>query len=151
MIKANPGFLLESVAHRNMAFTLYHAWQTPELVVEEVEEKPLDVDFNQVTVTVANKRLIPAHSDQDLKHSIERPDYISIEGPEILAGMQVLNEVMNITKEQTYSPERLEVKNIPGMGTIKVRWIINGNSDYRITVSSTKGGVTRWPGKDERF
>ena len=142
--RANPGFLLESDAHRNMAFTLYHAYQTPKLVVEKVDEKELGGGVKQVTVTIANKRLIPTHSTQDLKYKIERPDYISIDGPEVLTGMQVINEDMNITREQTYTPERIEVENIPGMGTVKVRWIINGNRKYNIKVDSAKGGVVEW-------
>ena len=139
--RADPGFLLESDAHRNMAFTIYHAYQTPKLVIEEIDEKDLGGGLTQVTVTVANKRIIPTHSSHDLKNKIERPDYISIKGAKVISGMRVINQDLNLTDEQVYMPGKLEVDNIPGMSTVKVRWLISGKAKYSIEVNSAKGGV----------
>ncbi len=141
--RADPGFLLESDAHRNMAFTIYHAYQMPELIIESVEEKDLGNGYREVMVTVGNQRLIPTHSDHDIKNKITRPDYIRIEGPEVLAGMRVLNKDLNQTEEQVYMPEQVEIPNIPGMSTVSVKWIIRGGGDYSIVVDSEKGGVLR--------
>lgn len=142
--RANPGFLLESDAHRNMAFTLFHAYQTPKLVIEKVEEKVLGGGMKEITVTIANKRMIPTHSGNDIENRINRPDYAIITGPEVLAGMIVLNQDLKMTKEQPYSPDRMEIKNIPGMGVAVVRWIIAGNMKYKIMVDSEKGGKINW-------
>jgi len=145
--RADPGFLLESDAHRNMAFTIYHAYHTPKLVVEEVKEKDLGKGLKEITVTIANKRMIPTHSGNDIQNRINPPDYISITGLEVLAGMVVIDEDLKITKEQQFNPRQIEVQNIPGMGVVKVRWIVSGDKDFSISVDSQKGGNLTWTKK----
>ena len=142
--RANPGFLIESDAHRNMAFTLLHAYHTPKLEIREVAEEDLGNGLKQITARIANSRIIPTHSGQDLKHRIERPDYIILDGAEVVSGMIVLDRDFNLTVEQVYHPEKIEVRNIPGMGSVTVRWIIRGKRDYRVQVNSAKGGVVNW-------
>lgn len=139
--RAHPGFLLEQDAHRNMAFTIYNAYQMPHLIIDEVSEKELGNGLTQVTAVITNARIIPTHSGQDLIYKIERPDYISIEGANVVAGMIVTNRDMNVTAEQKNNPERIEVENIPGMSSVTVRWIIDGNSNYTVKVDSEKGGI----------
>jgi hypothetical protein len=145
--RADPGFLLESDAHRNMAFTIYHAYHTPKLIVEEVKEKDLGKGLKEITVTIANKRMIPTHTGNDVQNRINPPDYISIAGSQVIAGMVVIDEDLKITKEQQYRPQQIEVENIPGMGVVKVRWIVSDDKDYSITVESQKGGKLTWSKK----
>lgn len=148
--RADPGFLLETDAHRNMAFTLYHADQMPKLVIEAIEEKDLGGGFLEVTATIGNQRLIPTHSDHDVKNKITRPDFISLEGAEVVSGMRVMNRFMNETEEQEFRPERISVPNIPGMATTVVRWIVKARpgADYTVTVDSMKGGVVSRSNKE---
>ena len=141
MGRATPGFMLEEELHRNMAFTLYHAYQMPHLSIADVKEKSLGGGLREITATIKNDRLMPTHASQDLKFKIERPDYVMIEGVEVLVGMIVENEDRNVTVEQKVRPEKLEVSNIPGMSVVKVRWIVSGRGDAKITVDSAKGGV----------
>jgi hypothetical protein len=142
--RAHPGFLLEQDAHRNMAFTIYHAYHTPKLSVSNVEEKDLGGGLREITATIYNERLMPTHSSQDLKHNIERPDYVSIKGPKVIAGMVVKDADFNKVEEQTLNPEKIKVKNIPGMEAVKVRWIVSGSNKYDIQVDSAKGGIAQW-------
>ncbi len=139
--RADPGFILESDAHRNMAFCIYHAYHMPKLSVESISEKSLGSGLTEVTAVIKNERLMPTHSSQDLKYSIERPDYISIEGVKVIAGVVVEDVDLNITKEQKNNPTTLEVKNIAGLSTVTVRWIVSGGKNYTIKVDSKKGGV----------
>lgn len=142
-IRNHPGFMLQEDAHRNMAFTLYHAFSTPLLKVADVKVKELGGKLFEVTATVMNERIIPTHSAHDIAYRIERPDYIRIEGAKVIAGMVVENEDFNLTTEQKYMPEQIEVSNIPGMGSVKVRWIVNNNpKGAKIVVDSRKGGVS---------
>jgi hypothetical protein len=141
--RAHPGFLLESDAHRNMAFTIYHAYHTPLLNVDTVTEKDLGNGLKEVTAVISNSRIMPTHSSHDLKYKIERPDYISISGAKVVAGMIVENADLNITTEQTSNPEKIEVANIPGLSTVTVRWVVQGSSKYSISVDSKKGGVAK--------
>lgn len=140
--RMHPGFLLESDAHRNMAFTVYHVYHTPKLAIDTVMEKDLGDGLKEVTAIIANKRLMPTHSSQDLKFKIERPDYITLSGPKVIAGMIVDNRNPNAAVEQKNDPQTIEVENIPGLGQVTVRWIVQGNAAYTITVDSKKGGTT---------
>ncbi|WP_019037164.1 M14 family metallopeptidase [Psychroflexus tropicus] len=142
--RAHPGFLLEQDAHRNMAFTIYHAYQTPKLNILDVSEKSLGNGLKEITATIYNERLMPTHSSQDLKFNIERPDLISISNANVVAGMVVEDEDFNKVNEQVENPETLRVSNIPGMETVKVRWIVSGGRNYKIEVDSAKGGKATW-------
>ena len=142
--RMHPGFLLESDAHRNMAFTIYHAYHTPKLEIDTIMEKDLGDGLKEITAVIGNKRLMPTHSSQDLKYKIERPDYISLTGAKVIAGMIVENRNPNATTEQKNNPQTIEVPNIPGLGEVTVRWIIQGGK-YTITVDSRKGGVVSRP------
>lgn len=139
--RMHPGFLLESDAHRNMAFTIYHVYHTPKLQVDTIMEKDLGEGLKEVTAVIANKRLIPTHSSQDLKYKIERSDRISLEGAKVIAGMTVDNFNPASAIEQKNEPATVEVPNIPGLGQVTVRWIIQGNAKYTIKVDSRKGGI----------
>ena len=139
--RMHPGFLLESDAHRNMAFTIYHAYHTPKLEIDNIMEKSLGDGLTEVTAVVSNKRLMPTHSSQDLKYKIERPDLITLSGAKVIAGLMVDNRNPTSATEQKNDPQTIEVDNVPGLGEITVRWIIQSNSKYTITVDSRKGGV----------
>ncbi len=139
--RAHPGFLMQSDAHRNMAFTIYHCYQTPKLSVDTIKEKDLGDGLKEITAVISNDRVMPTHSSQDLKYKIERPDYITLSGANVIAGMIVDNPDLNITTEQRTDPATIAVRNIPGLGTVTVRWIVQGSGKYTVTVDSKKGGV----------
>ena len=139
--RMHPGFLLESDAHRNMAFTVYHAYHTPKLQIDTIMEKDLGDGLKEITAIISNQRLMPTHSSQDLKYKIERPDYISLTGAKVIAGMTVDNRNPAAAVEQKTGPQTIEVSNIPGLGEVTVRWIIQGTANYTITADSRKGGV----------
>lgn len=139
--RMHPGFLMESDAHRNMSFSIFHCYQTPKLSIDSVAEKDLGDGLKEITAVIANERIIPTHASQDLKFKIERPDYISLTGAKVVAAMVVDNRDLNITTEQTNNPAVIEVGNIAGQSTVTVQWIVQGNGKYTITVDSKKGGL----------
>lgn len=139
--RMHPGFLLESDAHRNMAFTIYHGFNTPKLSIDSVEVKNLGDGLREITARIANKRLMPTHSSQDLKYKIERPDHIYLTGPKVLAGMVVENRIPGAAVEQKNMEDFIAVPNIPGYGEVTVRWIVQGNQGFTIKVDSKKGGL----------
>ncbi len=142
--RAHPGFLLEQDAHRNMAFTIYHAYHTPKISISDVKEENLGNGLRQITATIYNERLMPTHSSQDLKYKIERPDYVTISGANVVTGMVVNDADFNKVEEQKVNPEKMLVENIPGMNSVKVRWIVSGGGNYKISVDSAKGGIAEW-------
>lgn len=140
-IRNHPGFMLQEDAHRNMAFTLYHAYQTPKLEIVDIKTEKLSGGLTAVTATVMNTRIIPTHSSIDVKNKIERPDFITLKGAKVIAGMTVENEDLNLFTEQKHNPQTIEIDNIRGMGSVKVRWIVSGNTTgTTVEVSSVKGG-----------
>ncbi|WP_276483241.1 M14 family metallopeptidase [Paraflavitalea pollutisoli] len=139
--RMHPGFLLEADAHRNMSFSIFHCYQTPKLSIDSIAEKDLGDGLKEITAVVYNERIIPTHASQDLKFKIERPDYITLTGAKVVASMMVDNRDLGITTEQQTEPATIVVPNIPGQGSVTVRWIVQGNSKYTITVDSRKGGL----------
>jgi hypothetical protein len=46
--------MIQEDAHRNMAFSLYHAYQTPKLEIVGIETEKLSGDLEAVTATIMN-------------------------------------------------------------------------------------------------
>lgn len=138
--RAEPGFLLQAEAHRNMAFTLFQTWHLPKVEVDSVASRPLGNGLTEVTAIIANRRIVPTHTQQDVENKISRPDYVTLEGATVLAGYRVVNDRNGQSVEQERKPERLEVSNIPGNSVITVKWVVRGNGPYMVIVDSEKGG-----------
>jgi phosphorylcholine metabolism protein LicD len=85
--------------------------------------------------------MMPTHASQDIKYKIEVPDYITLSGAKVLAGMIVEDADLNITTEQKNNPATIELKNIPGLETVTVRWIVSGAGKLTVKVDSKKGGL----------
>ncbi len=139
--RATPGFMLEEELHRNMAFALYHAHHMPKISIDKVTEKDLGGGLREITAIIKNDRMMPTHASQDLKYKIERPDFVSISGVDVQAGMIVQNIDLGLTTEQKVNPAKMILSNIPGNSTVTLRWIVSGRGKYSITVDSAKGGL----------
>jgi hypothetical protein len=146
--RATPGPLLRIEAHRNLAFTLYQVRNLPQVTVDSVWSRSLPGGLTEVTAIVGNPRLIPTHTQQDVDNRITRPDWVTIEGGEAIAAYLVTDPRMGEAVEQKGTPRRVEVANIPGMGTVTVRWIVRGGGPYTVTVDSEKGGTARRTTRD---
>ncbi|MFA6467471.1 MAG: M14 family metallopeptidase [Bacteroidota bacterium] len=136
-----PSFMIEDMCHRNMAFTLFHLFHTPKVAVDSIIVKNLPGGLKEVTAIISNERVIPTHTFQDVKHQITRPDWVSLSGGKVIAGGILENRFLGNMKEQKVTPGRLNVENIPGLGTVAVRWIVEGGSSYTVKIDSEKGGT----------
>ena len=141
--RVEPSFLLAADAHRNMAFSLYQASQMPRVRVDSIRMRTLGEGLTEVTARVANTRLVPTHTQQDVENRITRPDWITLSGGDALAAFVVTDPLQNVATEQRLHPARIDVPNVPGMGTVTVRWIARGAGPFTVTVDSQKGGVDR--------
>jgi hypothetical protein len=140
-----PSFLLEEECHRNMAFTLYHADQMPQVAIQSVEAKPVDGGLVEVTAAVANLKLTSTRTAIDVKHKITPPDLVTIGGEnlKVVLGVQSPDRFFRNAKEQKRQPEKMRIDTIPGMGAVYVRWLVQGEGPYTVTVHSVKGGSAR--------
>ncbi len=141
--RATPGFLMRAEAHRNMAFTVYQMSQMPQVSVDSIMTRTLPGGLTEVTAIVGNHKLIPTHTQQDLENRITRPDWVTLEGVDPIAAFIVTNPLQGHAVEQKRNPRRILVDNIPGMGTVTVRWIVRGSGPFTVVVDSEKGGVAR--------
>lgn len=141
-VRNHPGFLLEEDAHRNMSFTLFHAHQMPLLEIREPSYRALGNGLVEISVTIDNVRATPTHSSHDLKNKISAPNVIRIDGVEVLSGLIMSNPDLNAGVEQKHNNNALRVRNVPGMGSVHLRWIVKDTeADIQITVDSPKGGL----------
>jgi hypothetical protein len=138
--RLHPGFLIETDAHRNAAFCIYNAYQSPKLEVTEIKVKKLSGGLKEITATVENKRMLPTHSASNLKFKIDPPDYVFLDGGTVVAGMIVQNKDMNINEEQKKNPQRMEINNIAGYERVALKWIVKDGSKFTVRVESVKGG-----------
>jgi hypothetical protein len=138
--RPEPGFMLESEAHRNMAFTLFHAYHTPLLRIDGIAIRDVGNGMQEVEVSIVNTRLTPTRSGQNRKHDIDREDQIILQGVKVLGKMVVLDKDLNLTEVQSGEPSVIRLSNIPGMSVIHVRWITEMGKNLKVTVNSVKGG-----------
>ncbi len=140
-----PGFLLLEECHRNMAFTLYHAYQLPLLQFGEIHQRPLGNGLTEVLVEIRNVRLQPTHLMVDLQHKITPPDVARFRGKgiDVVVGFVVSNPYLGIATEQEHHPERLTVRNVPGKGRVWVKWLVKGRGKATVEFRSIKGGTIR--------
>jgi hypothetical protein len=135
-----PSFLLEEMCHRNMAFTLYHAYHTPQVSIDSISIKDLPGGLTEITATIKNSRVIPTHTSQDIQNKITRADWVSVSGRKVLTGSILEDRFIGIAQEQKRNPQRIEINNIAGMDAIYVRWIVDGKEPLTVTVDAAKGG-----------
>ncbi len=141
-VRQPPSFLLEEELHRNMAFSLYHADQLPIVKIQKIEAKALDGGLTQVTAVISNERMLPTHSAEDVQHQITPPDIVSLEGPKlkVIAGLSAPDQFFEHPTEQKRRPSVVRLANVPSIGAMYVRWIVEGAGPYTVKVRSMKGG-----------
>ena len=139
--RAEPGFLVQAEGHRNMAFSLYQMWQLPSVRVDSIAVRPLGDGLTEVTAMVANGRVVPTHTQQDLENKITRPDYVTLTGGTVIAGYRVTNPLNGQAVEQARNPTQLEIANISGNANVTVKWVVRGSGPFTVTVDSEKGGT----------
>ncbi|MCP4836584.1 MAG: peptidase M14 [Phycisphaera sp.] len=122
-----PPFMLEEEAHRNFAFTMFHAEQMPQLRAEIVEED-LGGGLWQVDVIVANDRLIPTRTARAADRGIGRPDLMLFtpgEGTELVLAGVTSDRSRRRLDPVPNRPERLLVeRGIPGRGQVVFRYVL---------------------------
>lgn len=136
-------FLLEEECHRNMAFTLFIASQLPRLAITDVAIDRLGNDLYRVWVTLQNSRLIPTRTEQDIQHHIGPPDIVSVSGPEVkvLSAGRVTDRFLKRVEAVKRRPERVELDAVPGLGEVRVQFIVSGRGAFTVRVDSAKGGL----------
>ena len=123
-----PPFLLEEEAHRNFAFTMFHAQEMPRLRANDVVVQDLGDNLWQVDLEIANDRLIPTRTRRAADRGIGRPDILLFDpadGTELLAAGTTRNRFERTMQPQEHRPDRLILeRGVPSRGITTVRYIL---------------------------
>ena len=133
-----PNFMLEEEAHRNFAFTMFHAAQMPRLSFQSIVVKPLGGDLWEVTVEVKNERRIPTRTARAVAMKIGLPDVLSVSGAgaEVIAGGRMPSRHATTFNAVRYSPEDLLIDGgIGSLDTEAFRFIVRGKPGTRLNIS----------------
>jgi len=134
-----PSFMIEDMCHRNMAFTLFHAYHLPVVKFDSVTVRKQN-GLYVTDAVIVNERMVPTRSMHEVTHKFTQPDRVVIEGAKVVAGLRVVDPMLNIAEEQKYHPERIEIASVPAMGRVQVRWLTK-TPPKRILFHSLKGGT----------
>ncbi len=108
-----PPFMLEEEAHRNFAFTMFHAAETPKLRANDVVVTDLGDGLWQVDLEIANDRLIPTRTARAADKRIGLPDILTFEpadGVELLLAGPTVSRLSKTFDPVPHRPERLLVE-----------------------------------------
>ncbi|MBN2281665.1 MAG: peptidase M14 [Candidatus Marinimicrobia bacterium] len=136
-----PSFMIEEMCHRNMAFTLFHAYNLPVVKFDEVTRKDIGDGLEQIDVILKNERVIPTRSYYEIEKQLTVPDFLEISSEDkndVIAAMIVYDKYLNNTREIEKQPVRVKIDQIDGNATCQVRWIVKKGKKYTVKYTSKK-------------
>jgi hypothetical protein len=151
-----PPFMVEEELHRNFAFTMYHADQMPLLRFESADTKELSPGLWEVTVTVANDRLIPTRTARAADRGIGTDDVLELSGAKVVAGGRLERRTDRTFDPQEFRPHALRFpRGVPGQSSVAARFLVEGAAGTPITLRHASQKATdielatrlgdRWP------
>ena len=131
-----PPFMMEEELHRNFAFTMFHADQMPLIRFESVETKEISPQLWQVTVTVANDRLIPTRTARAADKGIGIADTLTLTGADVVAAGSLDRRTDRTMELQGFVPASLRFeRGVPGQGSVAARFLVKGTTGTPITLA----------------
>jgi hypothetical protein len=131
-----PPFMMEEELHRNFAFTMFHADQMPLIRFESVETKEISPQLWQVTVTVANDRLIPTRTARAADKGIGIADTLTLTGADVVAAGSLDRRTDRTMELQGFVPASLRFeRGVPGQGSVAARFLVKGTAGTPITLA----------------
>jgi len=132
-----PPFMIEEEAHRNFAFTAFHAGQMPLVTFSSITATPLSDGLWNVTVEVSNTHRIPTRTERAAQKKIGMADRLTVEGPNIkvLSAGSMPQRLATSFEPVRFHPQSLAIENgIPGLGTRAFRFIVQGRAGETFVV-----------------
>ena len=124
-----PPFMLEEEAHRNFAFTAFHAEQMPLLRFQPILIKQMSDGLWMITIEIANDRRIPTRTVRAERKHIGMPDRLTVDGANItVVSAGPMRQRLGTTFEPVrFNPQELAVEGgITGLSTETFRFIVQG-------------------------
>lgn len=134
-----PTFMLEEEAHRNFAFTAFHASQMPLLQIQPIEVEQKAAGLWQVTIEVKNDQAIPTRTEIMSRKGIGTKDILEVALPDnarVIASGSIRNRRDKTMDEVRFEPGRILLdRGVPGKGRILYRFFIEAPAGTDFTVS----------------
>jgi hypothetical protein len=108
-----------------------------------LEREALPGGSTRVTVTLQNDRMTPTRLEQEASHHLGPPDIVRLtgDGPKVIASGVVTDRFRQRMEPTRRRPERVELRSVPGMGQVRVQFLVAGRGPVTVTYDSAKGGV----------
>lgn len=133
--RSTPTFMLEEEAHRNFAFTAFHAGEMPRLAFDRTEAKRIGDRLWSVTVEIRNEKIIPSRTARARTAGIGRADLLTVEGATVLTSGSLRAWSDNSIRETRHEPARVRVDGgVPGQGSIIHRFLVEADAGTTLTV-----------------
>jgi murein tripeptide amidase MpaA len=135
--RSTPTFMLEEEAHRNFAFTMFHAGEMPVISFDRTKVRRLGEGTWSVTVEVRNEKIIPTRTARARTAGIGRADLLTLEsgGAEVLASGSMDSWWSDSMTETRFEPARVRLDaGVPGQSAIVHRFLVQGDAGDKITL-----------------
>ena len=138
-----PPFMMEEELHRNFAFTMYHAEQMPLLRFESVDTAEAAPGLWEVTVTVANDRLIPTRTARAADKAIGLDDVLELSGAPVATAGRLARRTDRAFDPQPFRAHALRFpQGVPGHGSVAARFLVTGQRGAPVTLRWTSEKAT---------
>ncbi len=131
--RVTPAFMLEEEAHRNFAFTMFHAGEMPVVRFARSEAVAVAPGLTRITVEVENPKVIPTRLRVAQDRRIGLPDFVTCEvevGARVVAGGFV-----DRFDSRTFDPVKNEPERLKNDAGVSGR----GRRAFRFLVSDAQG------------
>ncbi|MFZ4429578.1 MAG: M14 family metallopeptidase [Phycisphaerales bacterium] len=125
--RVTPTFMLLEECHRNFAFTMFHADQTPRVMLARHEALSIGPGLWQLTVELANDRIMPTRSEVSRDKGIGSPDLVTVTVPDgrVAAAFALDGWFDRSPTPVGHEPARVQLSGgVPGRGGVTLRFII---------------------------
>lgn len=135
-----PPFMLEEEAHRNFAFTAFHAQQMPLLRFQAITVASVGTNLWAITVEIANDHRIPTRTNRASDKHIGMADRLTLQGMglTVLSSGPMPQRLATTFDPVRFNPDVLAVEGgIPGLSVRSFRFIAQGSPLATATVRYT--------------
>mgnify|MGYP003646431809 CR=1 FL=1 len=122
-------------AHRNFAFTAFHAGEMPKLAFDRTRVERLGDRLWSVTVEIRNEKIIPTRTARARTAGIGRADLLTLEGGAVLTSGSLGDWWDTSVRETRHEPARVRIDaGVPGQGSIVHRFFVEADAGTELTV-----------------
>lgn len=123
--RSTPTFMLEEECHRNFAFTMFHADQTPELSMVRHQVTKVSDNLWSISIEIENSRLIPTRSENARNKSIGTNDILTVGSGNVVAAFRLSNWFDTDPDPVLKEPARIQLPGgVPGKGSVMFRFLV---------------------------